>query len=393
MKKTKIAIFTATADVFTNPTLVSFLELLQEKNIDVLLFSYEQAIAAPSYFKNITYHFLPPLRQNFEGIKNSISSFRIYLNAIKILKSNSVIHMFGVDYYGFVVAARLKRFISKSQLSYFSFELLFLDEITDPKYITLKKKEKNYLKAMDNLIIQDDARLDLFLNENNLKKPHHFKVFKIPVAPKKIAMEHIVGVNLHALMNIPAEKKIMAYSGSIGDWAGTEQLLDLLEKHWNEKFWLVIHSRLPLQVNDIYHIRIKKLIAEGYPISLHANPFDNYLDYAAFLKNVDVAIVLYKSKPGSMYFGKNLQEIGLASGKFSMYLMMGIPVITSNQQSYVQLLKKFNFGGVILRDNEFPQLLERCIVNKSSMHERALQLYDAVLEPQKQLLSLIDTIN
>lgn len=391
--KNTIAIFTGTADVFTNPTLVSFFELLQNENIDILLFSYDQLIPPPAYFKNITYFFLPPIISKSKGLKDGITSFKINIKTIAVLKKYQVTKLFGVDYYGFIVASRFKRFLPHSSLGYFSFELLFADEITEKKYLAFKKKEIRQVKKMDYLIIQDDTRLGLFLKENNLQKANHFKTFKIPVAPKRIDMSKVEGINLHEKLNIPKEKKILVYSGSVGDWAGADQLLELLENNWNDKFWLIIHSRLPLTPENEYSIRINKLIEKGYPVTLHANPFDNYLEYAAFLKNADAAIVLYKSKEGSMYFGKNIKEIGLASGKFSMYLMLGIPVLTSSQTTYKELLKNYNFGGVIEENQAFPKLLEICYNQKEVLKKNTAELYDKLLDPEKQLRSLIEQFN
>lgn len=389
LKKT-IAIFTGTADVYTNPTLVSFFELLQDKNIYILLFSYEQLIPAPGHIKNITCHFLPPLISKSKNIKSGITSAKINIDTISILRKKKVTRLLGVDYYGFVVASGFKRFLPGSRLGYFSFELLFRDEISNQKYMDLKKMELRRIKRLDYLIIQDDTRLALFLKENKLPSHPHFKIFKIPVAPKKIDMSKVEGVDLHKALSIPKETKILVYSGSVGNWAGSDQLLDLLENNWNDKFWLVIHSRLPLAAENEYTIRINKLIEKGYPIRLHANPFNNYMDYAAFLKNTDAAIVLYKSEEGNMYFGKNIKEIGLASGKFSMYLMLGIPVITSSQTTYRELLKKFSFGGVVEDNSGFSALLEYCYYHKGELSKNALMLYDQVLDPEKQLSSLIE---
>lgn len=390
--KQTIAIFTGTADVFTNPTLVSFLELLQDKNIQILLFSYEQLIASPGHLKNITYYFLPPLISKSKNVKSGITSVKININTISVLKKNRVTQLFGVDYYGLVVAYGFKKFLPGARLGYFSFELLFKDEIGDQKYMALKRKEMRQIKRLDYLIIQDDTRLRLFLEENKLPARPHFKIFKIPVAPKKIDMSKVDGVDLHKELGIPKEKKILVYSGSVGDWAGSDQLLELLENNWNDKFWLVIHSRFPLTAENEYSLRINKLIEKGLPLTLHANPFNDYMDYAAFLKNADAAIVLYKSKKGSMYFGKNIKEIGLASGKFSMYLMLGIPVIASSQTTYKELLQNYNFGGVIDDRTDFSKLLEMVDSSKDQLRINAKELYDKLLDPEKQLRTLIEQL-
>lgn len=391
--KNTIAVFTGTSDVFTNPTLVAFFELLQNKKINILLFSYEQVISSPAHIKNVTYHFLPPLISKTKGIKNRITSIKINIHTLTILRKHKVTNLFGVDYFGFIVASGYKKFLKRSRLGYFSFELLFMDEIKDSKYKALKKDEIQQLKKLDYLIIQDNTRLNLFLKENKLETSRKLKVFKIPVAPQKIDMGTINGIDLHKKLTIPNEKKIIVYSGSVGDWAGTDQLLELLENSWNEKFWLVIHSRLPLTPENEYNAKITELIKKGYPVTLHANPFDNYMDYAAFLKHADAAIVLYKSIEGSMYFGKNLKEIGLASGKFSMYLMLGIPVLTSDQTSYRELIKHYNFGGVIENNADFSALLEMCATNKELFSKNAIRLYNELLDPEKQLYSMIEYLN
>src|SRR5262249_20590798 len=77
---------------------------------------------------------------------------------------------------------------------------------------------------------------------------------------------------------------------------------------------------------------------------------------------------LYKTVPDedrweNHYLQKNLQVIGLASGKFSCYLKCGLPVVSVGQDAYDELLAEYAFGENVPTFDDIPPALERIRAN------------------------------
>ncbi len=93
-----------------------------------------------------------------------------------------------------------------------------------------------------------------------------------------------------------------------------------------------------------------------------------------------------------MYAGKNLEEIGLSSGKFSTYMMLGIPTITTSNTVYKELNNKYHFGETINKMNELPNALIQ-IGNDFETNIKACKtLFKNELEPESRISNLINHI-
>jgi len=71
-----------------------------------------------------------------------------------------------------------------------------------------------------------------------------------------------------------------------------------------------------------------------------------------------------------------MQEIGLSSGKFSMYMMLGLPTIVTACKTYNELIKKYKFGAVIEDVKEL-----KSVVGGEYAKEDVERLYNEVLTP------------
>jgi hypothetical protein len=92
------------------------------------------------------------------------------------------------------------------------------------------------------------------------------------------------------------------------------------------------------------------------------------------------------------YAGKNITEIGLSSGKFSTYMMLGIPAVTSENITYKELNEKYDFGYTVSIADEIPEALRNIKrdLNKKSAGSR--KLYEEVLDPVSRIDELVRNI-
>lgn len=311
--------------------------------------------------------------RNPKFLKSQITS---YNRVRRMIKNHNISTVFAVDPLGLIIGGRVKKYLCKIvKLCYLSFEIFFKEELSG-YYLNLKNKEIKYSKFIDSLLIQDEVRRDLLFAENGFTLPSD-KVALIPVSPEPIEVKE--AVDIHKRFGIDKSMKLAVYSGSLGKWCGTDAIIEAFDKgYWPEGYHLVFHTRKPLKEGDAYYNDIMRLANDpNVPFTLHAHPFEAFEDLAAFLKGFDIALALYYPNYDGPYYGKNMQEIGLSSGKFSMYMMLGLPTIVTACKTYNELIKKYKFGAVI-EDVKGLKSVVSCQYAKEDVE----RLYKDVLTPK-----------
>ncbi len=385
-----IAIITPKIDTFSNPTLILLFEKLIEQGYTILFFSFDQLFIPKEIRAKIKTYQLP---FNFYKFKMSINSLiklvKQYFNLYKTLKiEHNVNSIICIDPMGLVIAGRIGKLI-KTKLIYASFEIFFEEEFFVQRKRILKKLEMKYSTKVDLVLIQDYKR------ERLLRSVNHFngktKFFHVPVSPKTIEVSPN-GFDIHKVFNIPKEKKIVVYSGSLQRWSGINELTSLISNGWNSDFWLIVHSHYILKESTELFNKIKSLIGSNFNISFHNKPFYDYKDYILFLSECDIGIATYFPNTIDVFAGKNILEIGLSSGKFSTYMMLGIPTITTSNSMFKKLNDQYDFGETINNINEIPEAL-RCI--GKTYDKKVLgckNLYDNILNPDSKIDEFISEI-
>ena len=96
--------------------------------------------------------------------------------------------------------------------------------------------------------------------------------------------------------------------------------------------------------------------------------------------SADLGLVLYKTIPGSIFRQKNIECIGLASGKFSHYAKQGLPIVSIGQQTYADLLVDYEFGENLSSFDEMPDALSRIRTRQEWHSAEARRLYSERLD-------------
>ncbi|MFN5417572.1 MAG: hypothetical protein ACK5B9_10985 [Flavobacteriia bacterium] len=372
-----ILIINPNKDTFSNPTIVSILEILVKNNeFKITILSPEQLIQKPKQFESINEIVLPELSVNWgKKIQSWFPKLNFILKLNKFCKTEKVSTIISVDPIGLILGGRIKSRNRAIKFHYFSFEIFFRSELIGNSYfLKLKKKEIKYSKLIDCLLIQDEVRARLLIEENQLQnKP--FKQFLIPVAPN---FNKITGENRIFWRNklgISDNQTVLLHSGSLEKWSGGDILIEVLQNGLAENQLLVVHSKSELDVENPIHAKLLAFEQAGFPIMIHKTVFSDYKEYLSFLQLADYALVLYANDCSSPYTGTNIKEIGLASGKLSCFLSQEIPIICTWSEIYDKLNKKYDFGyvlneGAILKLENFP--------DSSSKNDGAKRLFEEV---------------
>ena len=383
-----IVVVTPNTDTFTNPTMTALFHILKEQEVDVYLFGPDQQPSCPDNIQNVTFVRSVFKLNLFRNPKYFKAHWSSYFKIIRLFRKEKISTLLAVDPMGIIAGGRIKRFVGKRiNLSYISFEIFFKDELSG-YYLKMKEKEIYYSGFIDSLLIQDEKRRDLLLHENSISIPPEC-IALVPVSPMKIEIAE--EPNIYKLLNIPNDKKLVIYSGSVGAWCGTDAIIEAFDKgYWNNDYWLVFHTRKIIQSNDIYYDELMRLEKDvNIPFSMHSHPYDSFEDLSVFLSGFDIALALYYPNNENPFYGKNMQEIGLSSGKFSTYMMLGIPTIVTSCDIYKELILKYQFGAIISDIHQIGDVLTKT----SFLNRNAFYLYENELNPEKKIKKYIDLLN
>ncbi len=385
-----VAIITPKIDTFSNPTLIALIDELISRGIKILFFGFEQ-IFIPKHIKDkIELNDLPFNFYSFDASVRSLKKISVqYIDLfVKLKLKNKVDHFICVDPMGLVIAGRMKSVI-EAKIIYASFEIFFDDEFFVQRKKVLKDLEMKYSAEVDTVVIQDFRREKLLRDVNNFKQKTRF--LHIPVSPLPLDISGSVR-DLHNEFNIPADKLIAVYSGSLQGWSGINEILELFPEEWNYDFWFMIHTHHILDDDHPVKKTVKNLRSKGLPVILHDEPFYEYRNYMSFLAGCDVGFATYFPNPLDIFAGKNIQVIGLSSGKFSTYMMLGLPAVTTNHTTYTELNNEYSFGSIINTVKDIPKAL--CLIGEDiqCMRENCKRLYREVLDPAEKIKELVDYI-
>jgi hypothetical protein len=373
-KGRRMAVFEPHPDLATNPSLVCLLQALNQSGAQIDLFMPHSG-PYPMQFGNVSRYPYPEAFSFWHGgVRCTLQGWRDSARSVQADDMFSAYRydlIFGVDSAGIIKGYKYAK-RHQVPLAYLCFEIFFREELTLPKEIQEKGEECAASQFADLVVIQDRWRARLLAAENGI--PFEKFVF-LPVSPCGPTKEKKSNY-LRAVFGIAEEKSIVLHSGSFYEWTYAEELLENV-KIWPEDFVLVIHTRFKPRV---VHRSVRKVQRSRLPnVYLSCEPVAQE-EYDKLVSSADIGLVLYKPMGPSRFTQKNIETIGLASGKFSSYLKNGIPVISISQAGYADLLKDYAYGEDLPSFSQMADALRR-IRSKHSFHKsEALRLFREKLD-------------
>lgn len=219
-----------------------------------------------------------------------------------------------------------------------SYEIFFADE-TSPRY---KRIERAAYKNVTAVIIQDRLRAELFCQENDVSLS---KISLIPLCLRKNAASPDFAPRARDLCGIPLDKKVLISIGSLADWSMAREIIQQvcdLPKEWvllmNERF------------GDARELEayVESIGMTGR-IYFNSSPVRDIRDIKQVLQGCSFGLAFYKPTYKSKYTGKNIKNIGLASGKLVTFLSHELPVITNIEGQARILIERYR-AGVVVQD-------------------------------------------
>lgn len=289
-------------------------------------------------------------------------------------------YVIGVDPVGIATAADLNRFASRP-LAYLSFEILLTDEAEGLEETGLKLAEKTALQDCGLVLIQDPERAKLLAADNGLDQGVFCYVPVAPAGPLPQRTDY-----LRERLGIAPQQKIVLFQGTIAGWSGRDEWEGLLA-NWTADIALVIHSRRKL--GDRHRKLLDRLQAKATDrlyISDQPVSSDELLTLTA---SADVGLVSYFPSADQWHTFGNLETIGLASGKFSTFLMCGVPVLANQRTSLGDLVEQHQLGAAYDLPVTSMQSLNKIFAAQQTMSAAARKFYDQRLDPNQAINTFV----
>lgn len=371
----RIAIFEPYPSFATNPSLVCLSEALTRSGarVDVMMSANRRNLPIDRTLTRYPFPSHLPGGVSHGHIRTTLSRLWQRIQRIRVdrlFAAGAYDLILGVDSAGVIAGHKYARRFSVP-LVYLCFEMSFRDELTISTQIEEKERECIASQFADLVIVSDQGRAELLADENGLSLE---KFEYLPVSPR--GSRRVEGSDyLRRRFNLSERQTVVLHSGSFDSWTYADELLENVTT-WPEGFVLVVHTRFKLSETDKYVQAIRRAELPNVILSTEPLPQDEHEQLVA---SADIGLALYKAIP-RRFLQKNLQNIGLSSGKFSLYMKYGLPVISVGQQSYAQLLEEYAFGEDLASFNEMPMSLDRVRSNYAHHRAKAQRLFSEKLD-------------
>src|SRR5205814_2089522 len=120
----------------------------------------------------------------------------------------------------------------------------------------------------------------------------------------------------HTRFALPDEARVVLHSGSLGDWTGIDAIVRVVDD-WPDPWVLVVHTRYDAESSAYVEGLRQRADSRRVLFSLRPVPRQ---DYDALIDGAQVGLAFYVPTGDSSFTQRNVQTIGLSSGKLAYYL-------------------------------------------------------------------------
>jgi glycosyltransferase involved in cell wall biosynthesis len=411
---TRVAIVYPRANIDTVPSLVGGAELLAEHGYQVDLFTVTAAGQPPVHFVNpaitvrslgiegLAEHstaglrgvvrragWLPraaraPLARGYAALGAGLAHGSRLVAQVRTRaqeRAEPYALLIGVDPDGLVLAQSIAH---GAPLAYYSLELLLSDELSTPAEERLKAQECALSRAAAFVIVQDEARGRLLAEDNGLPAD---RIVLVPNAPSGPARRQHSRY-WHARFGLSADRRVVLHAGSLGDWTGIEDLARCVPT-WPEPWVLVVHTRYDAETSP--YVEDLRARADPRRVYFSLKPVDRHA-YDELIDAADVGLAFYVATGDSSFTRRNIQTIGLSSGKLAYYLRAGLPVIVNRAASIGEALEAAGCGVAVDAAQDVGGALSRVDSTFDEYSAAACRFFDRHLDFDRAFGQVIERI-
>ncbi|MDQ3810097.1 MAG: hypothetical protein M3336_07395 [Chloroflexota bacterium] len=411
----RLAIVYPRANLDTVPSLVGAAEMLAEGGYEVDVFCYSSAAHPPPTFASPRVRvrslgvedvadrataglrsaarradWLPRsartrLAQGYATLGASLahgSRLMARVRTRRLARAGAYACLIGVDPDGLLLAQAMA---GGAPVGYYSLELLLSSELTGEADARLKEQERRASREAAFVIVQDHERARLLAEDNGLAWERMVLVPNSPTGPAR----RLPSRAWPRRLGVAQDRRIVLHAGSLGDWTGIEALV-ASAPNWPEPWVLVVHTRYDAQSSA--YVQRLRASADPTRVFFSLRPVDRQT-YQDLVDGADVGLAFYVASGGSAFTGRNIQAIGLSSGKLAYYLRAGLPVVVNRAASIGAALEEAGCGLAVLDAAAIGPALSRISADYARFSEAACRFFDQNLEFRRAFSAAIDRID
>lgn len=323
----KVLIIHPEGNIYNNPTLKCIVDLLLSEKIEVSIKYGKSLVPIPRrdgiklYSYGRAHNKIRSILFNKISIKSLVD---IYTLITGLKYADKFDYVIGVDRQGLIEGSALSRY-RKVPLIFISFEIMFESE-TSKRFKSIERISGRKIKYW---VVQDEIRKKCLIDENNISE---LNCITLPLASAGAGV--FPEKRLRDDLGIPKNKKVAILLGSIANWTMSKEIVESIV-NWPEKWVLIVHSRYGDTTKVFAELNIDKtLLTNKLFVSNYSSDMVDDMGY--ILNGVSVGMAFYKPDFKGPFTGRNIEFIGLSSGKIATFLRYGVPVIMNNINLYSQ---------------------------------------------------------
>ena len=356
----RIAIFAYFRAIAKSPSIISMVEMLEKNGYHVDIFTdADQIVPLPIFDSpNIVFHRVSP-RTVLSFLSSWGARFIQYLfSAFRSIVRGKFHCFIGIDQNGLIVATIIGK-IFNIPLIYYSLELYYWKDMLSLKSRIIKRLEVLFHRQTIVTIVQDTVRGATLVKENNV--PNARMIF----VPNSFINEFYHSTECNYLQRrfaIPKNKRIILMAGGIGDWTMSKKLAQVAYK-WPEEWVLIIHGE-----GKKDYLNELRPFCDGKHVIL-SDKMVPYTKLDELVGSADIGLALYEN------WHQGIFEMSKASGKIWQYLRCGLPVITMDFPSLVDLIEVENCGICVNSEKEVKIAIDKIFTDYDHKSNNAVKCY------------------
>lgn len=293
--------------------------------------------------------------------------------------------IFGCDPEGIVDAAAFAERIS-APLAYWSLELRFLEEWTEPALRALKLRDIKCSQRAALVISQDEWRAEALAQENGLDRKQISTVSVGSIGQARRAPCDY----LRRKFGIATERKIILCTGSISWWVKAVEIVQAAAQ-WPEEFVLVLHSLVSPKGRTDYERTVIEA-ADPKHVVLSLDPVSAQ-EYRQVVDSADIGLAWYDARrtPSSKPV-RNLELMGYSAGKIGDYLKSGLPVVVNETTGPREMIAQFDCGVCVAEPGRIVAALAAIFQDYDAYVRNAIRCFDERWELRRQFEPVMDRL-
>lgn len=207
------------------------------------------------------------------------------------------------------------------------------------------------------------------------------KVILLPVGTTD-GKAHARTTYLRDKLNIPRDRKIVLYAGSIRDWACVREIAESV-RTWPAEFCLVVHGFIASREDPYVQSVLRYVDNARVFLSTDLLEWD---DLDRLLCSADMSIAAYRMDE------ENMKYISSSSNKLASYARCGLPVVLSSSENVERMFDTVRWGEAFQGFEEVGEKISKIHLDYPTYREHCYEAFDRFYDLRRYGSEFIEAV-